>query len=71
MYGYIYIAAIYVYVFCTYICIIDLQYRALGGTVCLLSLYLHDREYAYVHAHDCGTYVYFLILLQYFVYGTL
>ena len=66
-----YIVAICVYVFGIYICIIDLQYRTLGGTICLLSLYVHDREHAYVHAHDCGIYVYFFILLQYFVYGAI
>ena len=66
-----YIVAICIYVFSIYICIIDLQYRTLGGTICLLSLYVHDREHAYVHAHDCGIYVYFFILLQYFVYGAI
>ena len=71
MYGYMYIAAICVYVFGMYICFIDLQYRALGGTICLLSLYVYDRELAYVYARDCGIYVYLFILLQYFVYGTM
>ena len=50
MYGYMYLVA----VFDTYICIVDLQYRALGVTIYLLSLYVHNREHPYVHAHDCG-----------------
>ena len=25
--------------------------------ICLLGLYVHDREHAYVHAHDYGIYI--------------
>ena len=41
-------------------------HRALGGAVCLLSLCVHDREHAYVHALKllfASIIYYFFILL--------
>ena len=57
---------------CICIWYLHMYHRALGGAVCLLSLCVHDREHAYVHALKllfASIIYYFFILLQYFVYG--